>query len=72
MDSLRKLSLPPASAGNEGDSAVAAVASSAHYLYLSRILVGISNALLTTTVYTVEVASKDMRGTYSLLEAVLR
>ena len=27
MDSLRKLSLPPASAGNEGDSAVAAVAS---------------------------------------------
>ena len=51
---------------------VAAVAVSAEYLYLSRILVGVSNALLATTVYTVEVASKEMRGTYSLLEAVLR
>jgi len=51
---------------------VAATADSAHYLYFSRILVGVSNALLTTTVYTVEIASKDMRGTYSLLESVLR
>ena len=34
--------------------------------------VGVSHALLTTTVYTVEVASRDMRGTYSLLESVLR
>ena len=50
----------------------AALADGVYYLYLSRILAGISNALLTTTVYTVEVASKDMRGTYSLLESVLR
>jgi len=51
---------------------IAALANSPYHLYLSRILVGVSNALLTTTVYTVEVASKEMRGTYSLLEAVLR
>ena len=51
---------------------VAAVSSSAPHLYFSRILVGISHALLTTTVYTVEVASKEMRGTYSLMESVLR
>ena len=51
---------------------VAAVSTSATHLYISRILVGVSHALLATTVYTVEIASKEMRGTYSLWEAVLR
>ena len=51
---------------------VAVLSTSAYHLYISRILVGVSHALLATTVYTVEVASKEMRGTYSLWEAVLR
>lgn len=50
----------------------ASVATTVNFLYVSRLLVGISHALLTTTVYTVEVASRHMRGTYSLLESVLR
>jgi len=50
----------------------AAFATSMTYLYVSRLLVGVGHAIITTTVYTVEVASKDMRGSYSLLEAVLR
>ena len=50
----------------------AAIATSSPYLYLSRLLVGIGHAVITTTVYTVEVTSKEMRGSYSLLEAVLR
>ena len=50
----------------------AAIATSVPYLYASRLLVGVGHAIITTTVYTVEVASKDMRGSYSLLEAVLR
>eukprot|EP00095_Tigriopus_kingsejongensis_P009111 maker-scaffold150_size309978-snap-gene-2.13 protein:Tk09111 transcript:maker-scaffold150_size309978-snap-gene-2.13-mRNA-1 annotation:"sugar transporter 12" len=41
-------------------------------LYLSRILVGVSHALITTTVYTVEITSPDMRGTLSLWESVIR
>ena len=41
-------------------------------LYASRLLVGISHAFVTTTVFTVEISSRDMRGTYSLWEAVLR
>ena len=51
---------------------VAALSTTAAHLYISRILVGISHALLATTVYTVEVASKEMRGTFSVMEAVLR
>merc|ERR1712218_717067 len=51
---------------------VAAFSTSVEYLYISRILVGISAALLATTVYTVEIASKEMRGTFSVMEAVLR
>ena len=42
------------------------------WIYISRLLVGISHALVTTTIYTIEVSSRDMRGTFSLLEAVLR
>lgn len=49
-----------------------ACATSVTLLYASRLCMGCSNALLSTTVYTIEVSSKDMRGTYSLLEAVLR
>ena len=48
------------------------LSTSVYHLYFSRILVGISHGLLTTTVYTVEISSKEMRGTYSLLESVLR
>ena len=51
---------------------VAALSTSAAHLYISRILVGVSHALLATTVYTVEIASKEMRGTFSVMEAVLR
>ena len=51
---------------------VAAFSKSPYYLYASRLLVGISAALLATTVYTVEVASKEMRGTFSVMESVLR
>ena len=47
-------------------------ATSVLWIYISRLLVGISHALVTTTVYTIEISSKDMRGTFSLLEAVLR
>ncbi len=45
---------------------------SVEYLYVARLLVGVSTAIITTTVYTIEVASKDMRGTFSLIESVLR
>ena len=45
---------------------------SVEYLYLARLLVGVSTAIITTTVYTVEVSSKDMRGSFSLIESVLR
>ena len=41
-------------------------------LYLARILVGASHALVTTTVYTVEVTAKELRATLSLWESVLR
>ena len=51
---------------------VAAFGTSVYHLYASRLLVGISAALLATTVYTVEVASKEMRGTFSVMEAVMR
>ncbi len=42
------------------------------HLYVSRVLVGVSHALVTTSVYLVEIASKEMRGTFSLWESVLR
>ena len=51
---------------------VAAFASAAAHLYLSRILVGISHALVTTNVYEVEVSHKEMRGTYLMLAGVFR
>jgi hypothetical protein len=47
-------------------------ANSVTFIYASRILVGCSHALVTTTVYTVEITSRDVRGTFSLFEAVLR
>ena len=47
-------------------------AAQVYQLYLSRVLVGFSHALVTTTVYPVEIASKEMRGTFSLWESVLR
>ena len=38
----------------------------------SRIMVGASHALVSTTVYLVETTSRDLRGTLSLWESVLR
>lgn len=51
---------------------VAATARGAQELYASRVLVGVSHAIISTTVYTVEISSKDMRGTFSMFESVLR
>lgn len=47
-------------------------ATSLTWIYISRLLVGISHAFVTTTVYTTEVSSRDMRGTFSMFESVLR
>jgi len=49
-----------------------AFAKNVAYLYAARLFVGVSTAIITTTVYTVEVSSKDMRGTFTLIESVLR
>jgi len=51
---------------------VAAMARGPTELYASRVLVGVSHAIISTTVYTVEVSSKEMRGTFSMMESVLR
>ncbi|TRY81048.1 hypothetical protein TCAL_10367 [Tigriopus californicus] len=48
------------------------MATNVECLYISRVLVGISHALITTTVYTVEITSREMRGTLSLWESVVR
>ena len=47
-------------------------ATSLSWIYISRLLSGISHAFVTTTVYTTEVSSRDMRGTFSMFESVLR
>lgn len=52
--------------------ALAAAAHSVSFLYISRVLVGVGHAMVTTTIYTVEIASRDMRATFSLWESVLR
>lgn len=41
-------------------------------LYLSRLLVGAGHGLLTTTIYTVEIVSRDLRGSFSVFEGVTR
>jgi len=50
----------------------AAVATHAHHLYVSRVLVSISHAFICTTVYTIEISSKELRGSFSVLESVVR
>jgi len=50
----------------------AALASSHYTLYFSRILVGISNGIVSTSIFTVEICSPDLRATFSMLESVLR
>ncbi len=52
--------------------AIVSMGESVYFIYASRILVGISHALVTTTVFTVEISSRDVRATFSLMEAVLR
>jgi hypothetical protein len=39
---------------------------------IGRFFVGIGHAVVSTTVYTVEVTTKEFRGTFSVLESVLR
>ena len=43
-----------------------------YLLYLSRCLIGAGNGFLTTTVYTAEVTKKELRGSFSVFEAVSR
>ena len=49
-----------------------ALSTSVDYIYSARLLVGIGHAVVSTTVYTVEVTTKEFRGTFSVLESVLR
>ena len=42
------------------------------YLIIVRLCVGAGNGLLATTIYTVEVTSKEMRGSFSVFEGVTR
>jgi len=49
-----------------------ALASSVLYLYSARFLVGIGHAVVSTSIYTVEVTSTDMRAPLSLIESVVR
>ena len=37
-----------------------------------RILVGVSNGIVSTSIFTVEICSPELRGTFSMLESVLR
>ena len=39
-------------------------------IYLSRLAVGASHALLTTSVYSIEISSKEMRATFSFFEGI--
>ena len=41
------------------------------YVFI-RLCVGVSNGLIATTIYTVEVTSKEMRGSFSVFEGVTR
>ena len=45
--------------------------SSVWVVYLSRLIVGASHALLTTSVYAVEITSKEMRARISFFEGLL-
>ena len=42
------------------------------YLYGARVLDGVATALVSTSVYAEEVASKELRGTLNSLQIVLR
>jgi len=50
----------------------ASLATSHNMLYISRILVGVSNGIVSTSIFTVEICSPELRGTFSMLESVLR
>jgi len=50
----------------------AALATCANHLYVSRIFVSVSHAFICTTVYTIEISSKELRGSFSVLESVVR
>ena len=40
-------------------------------LYLSRLAVGASHALLTTSVYSIEITTIEMRGTFGFFEGII-
>ena len=41
-------------------------------IFCCRILVGVSNGIVSTSIFTVEICSPELRGTFSMLESVLR
>ena len=41
-------------------------------IFSCRILVGVSNGIVSTSIFTVEICSPELRGTFSMLESVLR
>ena len=51
---------------------IASFATNIWYIYISRLFVGTSHALLTTSIYAIEITNKDMRATFSFLEGVPR
>jgi hypothetical protein len=52
--------------------ALSAGATSVGYLYAARLMVGLSQALVNTNVYNVEISSKEMRATLHTIEGVFR
>ena len=51
---------------------IAIFATNIWYVYLSRLFVGTSHAFLATSIYAIEISTKDMRATFSFLEGVPR
>ena len=49
---------------------IAILSSNVASLYLSRLAVGASHALLTTSVYSIEITTKEMRATFSFFEGM--
>ena len=47
-------------------------ASDVWFLYAARVMVGLSNAFVATSVYTIEVASVQLRASLSMVEPVFR
>jgi MFS family permease len=48
------------------------LSASVEYLYVARFFVGIGHAVVSTSVYTIEIASDEFRGSFTAFEGVLR